>query len=143
MISELDGLSKFYLRKLLSSSAWIQFNVHLARMLGINEALIISFLIYKEEHLEENGNLENWEQDGERFDSFFPCSQKEIEERTTLSSFQQSKALGSLEEKDLIKICRKGAPPRNFFRLNGDGINELFKNQETSFSKTKKLSFQK
>jgi len=130
------------LRKLLSSKAWLQFNIYLARAIGINEAILLAFLIYKEEYWEEKGKLKSWEKNGETFEGFFFCLQEDIEEQTTLSPFQQSKALNNLKEKGFVKVIRKDVPPKNFFRLDDELYNKIvamFKNQETWTLKIKKL----
>lgn len=130
------------LKKLLSSKAWLKFNIHLARAIGTNEAILLSFLIDKEDYWKEKGELKSWEQNGRTFEGFFFCLQEDIEKQTVLSPFQQSKALNILKENSLIEIIRKDTPPKNFFKLNEDQIETVLKDQETWSFKTKKLGRQ-
>jgi hypothetical protein len=108
---------KSTLRKLLSSSAFLVLNINLAKALGINEALLIHFLIYKEEY---------WEQQNKLNDGGFYCTHEDIKDKTTLSSFQQRKALSNLTKLGILEIKFKGLPAKNYFYLNHDKINKLF-----------------
>ena len=68
---------------LLSSSAFIILNKELARQVGLKEAVLLADLISKEEYFIDNGITDGW----------FFNTEANIENDTTLNSYQQRKCL--------------------------------------------------
>ena len=96
---------------LLGKESHWQINKQLARLVGIEAALFLSDLISKREYFSERGELE---------DGWFFNTQENIEKDTTLSEFQQRKAISILVEKGFITIKKMGIPAKNHFIINDD-----------------------
>ena len=94
---------------LLSSSNVGYYNKEIARMFGLNEAIILSELCSKYEYWKKENKLTENE--------FFFETQETIEENTTLSSYQQRNALKTLEDSKIIETKLMGVPAKKFFKI--------------------------
>ena len=89
------------MKHLLSSSAYLVLNKGLASKIGINASILLADLISKEQYFIDNQQLkEGW---------FFNTS-KNISKDTTLSNFQQKKAIEKLEQIGFLETKLKGVP---------------------------------
>lgn len=96
---------------LLGQHAHWQINKEIARAVGLDAALLLSDLISKRQYFLLNGDLtEGW----------FFNTQSNIELDTTLSEFQQRKAISKLVGKGFISVEKKGLPARYHFMINDD-----------------------
>jgi|GEM_PF-1795755 len=95
--------------ELLRSDGCIIVNKNLAHNIGINEAIIYSELISKHSYYEENKMLTK--------DGLFYVTVEDLQQSTTLSKYQQSKAIAKLEKKGLLKQQNRGVPQKRYFKL--------------------------
>ncbi len=93
----------------------------------------MSDLISKEEYFIENGMTDGW----------FFNTEANIFKDTTLTPFQQRKALKQLEKHEIIKIKRKGIPAKLYFKINEQQVikflNNLKCNKSTTINKNKEI----
>ena len=95
---------------LLSSSNVGYYNKEIAKMFGLNEAIILSELCSKYEYWKKENKLTE--------DEFFFETQETIEENTTLTPRQQRPTLKHLEDLHLIETKLVGIPAKKYFRIN-------------------------
>lgn len=119
------------MKQLLSSSAYLVVNKKLAKRVGIQAAILLADLIGKEQYFIDNGMLDNgW---------FFNTSDNILKD-TTLTRFQQNKAITLLKEIKFLDCKLKGIPATLHFKILEDNIYKYFK---TSIKETLKLDDKK
>jgi len=119
------------MKQLLSSSAYFVVNKKLAKRVGLKAAVLLADLIGKEQYFIDNGMLDNgW---------FFNTSDNILKD-TTLTRFQQNKAITLLKEIKFLDCKLKGIPATLHFKILDDNIYKYFK---TSIKETKKLDLKK
>lgn len=106
------------MRHLLSSTAFIILNKELAKQVGLKEAVLLADLISKEEYFISNGMTDGW----------FFNTESNIEEDTTLNSYQQRKCIKKLKETGLIETKRKGIPAKQYFKINEEQVLQILNN---------------
>jgi len=106
------------MKNILSSSAFIILNKHLARQIGLKETILLADLISKEEYFIANGMTDGW----------FFNTEANIEQDTTLNSYHQRKCIKTLKEKGLIEVKRKGIPAKQYFKINEEQVLQILKN---------------
>lgn len=61
-------------------------------------------------------------------DGFFYCEKLEIEKDTSISPYRQDKAVKLLVNLGVLNTeIRKGIPPKRYYRVNVEKLNELVK----------------
>ena len=110
------------MKHLLSSSAFIIFNKKLAKQIGLKETILLSDLISKEEYFIANNMSEGW----------FFNTEANIEADTTLSPYQQRKALKTLKSKGVIETKRMGIPAKQFFKINEAQVIKLLNDKSAT-----------
>jgi hypothetical protein len=105
------------MKHLLSSTAFIVLNKALAKQIGLKESVLLADLISKEEYFKLNGMTDGW----------FFNTEANIQEDTTLSPYQQRKALKTLKEKNIIETKKMGLPAKQFFKINEQQVVKLLK----------------
>ena len=119
------------MKHLLSSSAYLVVNKRLARQVGLKAVVLLADLISKENYFIQNGTIKNgW---------FFNTS-KNIEQDTTLTNYQQKKAIKKLEEIGFIETDLKGMPATLHFKILENKISTYL---NTSFKETSKQDLKK
>jgi len=119
------------MKHLLSSTAYLVVNKQLARQVGLKAVVLLADLISKENYFIENGTIkEGW---------FFNTS-KNIERDTTLTNYQQKKAIKKLEKIGFIQTELKGMPATLHFKILENKISTYLK---TSFKETSKQDLKK
>ena len=119
------------MKHLLSSSAYLVVNKRLARQVGLKAVVLLADLISKENYFIQNGTIkEGW---------FFNTS-KNIERDTTLTNYQQKKAIKKLEEIGFIETSLKGMPATLHFKILE---NKILTYLNTSFKETSKQDLKK
>ena len=119
------------MKHLLSSSAFFVVNKKLSQRVGIQAAILLADLIGKEQYFIDNGMLSNgW---------FFNTSDNILKD-TTLTRFQQNKAITLLKEIKFLDCKLKGIPATLHFKILEDNIYKYFK---TSIKETSKLDLKK
>ena len=122
------------MKHLLSSTAFLIVNKKIAKALGLNAAILLSDLISKEAYFIEHQQLtEGW----------FFNTEANINTDTTLSPYQQRKALTTLKEHYLVEMKRKGIPAKQYFKINESLVikflNNLSATNLTSINKNKEI----
>jgi hypothetical protein len=119
------------MKHLLSSTAYLVVNKQLARQVGLKAVVLLADLISKENYFIIKGTIkEGW---------FFNTS-KNIERDTTLTNYQQKKAIKKLEEIGFIETSLKGMPATLHFKILENKISTYLK---TSFKETSKQDLKK
>ena len=114
------------MKNLLSSTAFLVLNKDLARQIGLKEAVLLADLISKEEYFIANGMTDGW----------FFNTEANIEKDTTLTAYQQRKALKSLKKAGIIETKRKGVPAKQYFKINEELVVKFLNNKSERKSTT-------
>ena len=119
------------MKHLLSSSAYLVVNKRLARQIGLNAVVLLADLISKENYFIINGTIKN---------GWFYNTSKNIERDTTLTNYQQKKAIKKLEDIGFIETSLKGMPATLHFKIIE---NKILTFLNTSFKETSKQDLKK
>lgn len=103
-------MNKYALTKLLNRNGYLCYNKAIARIVGVNAAVLLAELI----------NISDMF-DGNEF--FF--KQDKLVYDTALSKYQIQEATKTLVEKKVLEVTKKGIPCRNFYNINIDAVLEL------------------
>ena len=117
--------------QLIASNSFLTVNICIAQEVGLDAAALLAELASSQIYWEQRNGLDD--------EGMFFETAEQIEERTTLTAYQQSKAVKVLEKKGILKTRRKGVPAKKFFSVNGEKIGLLFQNK---FPKNLKTGFQ-
>tara|TARA_X000001382_G_scaffold108615_1_gene84514 strand:- start:1059 stop:1688 length:630 start_codon:yes stop_codon:yes gene_type:complete len=119
------------MKSLLSSTAFLVVNKELARNIGLKETVLLADLISKEEYFIEKGMTDGW----------FFNTEANIQKDTTLTPYQQRKALKTLKKYKIIETIRKGVPAKQYFKINEEQVVQFLNNKSltnlTSINKNK------
>ena len=122
------------MKHLLSSSAFLVLNKELARQIGLKESVLLADLISKEEYFIANGMTDGW----------FFNTEANIEQDTTLTTFQQRKCLKTLKKHQIVKTKRRGVPAKQYFKINEQLVvkflNNLSSTKCTTINKNKVIT---
>ena len=119
--------------QLICSDNFIAVNKSLIQSIGIEPALLLGELASEAVY---------WASQDKTEDGYFFSTVENVEERTTLSAYQQRKALMLLQEKGIIDvISKKGTPPKRYIKINENSILELFNFQNLNNSPFKSEIF--
>ncbi len=119
------------MKHLLSSSAYLVVNKRLARQIGLKAVVLLADLISKENYFIINGTIKN---------GWFYNTSKNIERDTTLTNYQQKKAIKKLEDIGFIETSLKGMPATLHFKIIE---NKILTFLNTSFKETSKQDLKK
>ena len=119
------------MKHLLSSTAYLVVNKQLARQVGLKAVVLLADLISKENYFIENKTIK---------DGWFFNTSKNIEQDTTLTNYQQKKAIKKLEKIGFIQTELKGMPATLHFKILENKISTYLK---TSFKETSKQDLKK
>tara|TARA_R100000654_G_scaffold72369_2_gene104181 strand:- start:12 stop:641 length:630 start_codon:yes stop_codon:yes gene_type:complete len=114
------------MKQLLSSTSFLVLNKTLARNIGLKETVLLADLISKEEYFISNGMTDGW----------FFNTEANIEKDTTLTAYQQRKAIKKLKELNIIETKRIGVPAKQHFKLNEEQVVKFLNNKNLSKSTT-------
>lgn len=120
------------LLKQLANSNYISVNKTLIKTVGLEEAILLGELCSEYDYWEEHNQLTD--------DGYFYATIEKIENNTTLSEYQQRKAVNTLKNFDILETKLKGLPATRYFKINE---NMLFSFLQTSSEKTKELDTKK
>ena len=122
------------MKHLLSSTAFLVLNKHLAQQIGLNEAVLLADLVSKEEYFIANGMTDGW----------FFNTEANIEKDTTLNAYHQRKCIKTLKQLNLIEIKRKGIPAKQYFKINEEQVIQILNNlsdkNSTTINKNKQIT---
>lgn len=103
--------------------SFIKFNVAIARKIWIDATIILSEIYSEYKYFHELWQLQ---------DGWFFLTVEKLEEKTTLSRYQQSKSLAYLQMKNLVEVKQKWVPAKRYVKLN---INEMISQFSPQISK--------
>lgn len=121
--------------KLISSRNYGVYNKSIARIYGVEIAIILGELASEYDYYESINKLE----DGE----WFYSTSENIEDNTSLTYYQQNKAINKLIELKIIEQKRAGIPAKRYFKFNEKKLEQFMEKIEIYFSKNSNTSFQK
>lgn len=111
--------------ELLSNTGFIMYNKQIARIYGVNEAILVGELCAKHQYWLEHGDLlQN--------DGWFYATREDIEEDTGLSGKQQRAAFKNLQDDDIISCKLMGVPAKMFYRINTENLYSLMRQKVTA-----------
>ena len=124
------------MKNLLSSTAFLVVNKELARKVGLNETVLLSDLISKEQYFIENKQIQ---------DGFFFNTAKNIQADTTLTSHQQRKCIKNLKSLGIIETKLVGIPAKLHFKIIENKLLNYFntsylKSEEQVVKKTQTIN---
>lgn len=119
--------------KFLASDGFLTVNKHIAKAVGLDAAVLLAELASSYNYFETAGQLT---------DGMFYETVERIEENTTLSKYQQAKAVKVLEGAGILTTKKIGIPAKRYFSINEDAVLALVdhkksKNSTTVSEKTK------
>jgi len=118
--------------ELLRADGSIVVNKKLAKVIGLQEAILYSELISKYLYFENDDDLDK--------DGYFYNTADNIKDDTTLSKFQQSKAIEKLVKLGLIEYDVRGLPATRYFKIteNNNIIKLLSTKKDVDNKKSRK-----
>ena len=120
----------------LANDNFIVVNRSLIKILGLKETIILGELASEYNYYKNNELLDE--------NGYFYSTIENIEDNTTLSSYEQKKCLDNLSNMGIVNVILKGIPAKRHIKINTLPIINLFANNlETSFQKIKKLDCEK
>ena len=106
--------------QLLASDSYIVVNKEIARLLGIEGAVLFGELCAEYNYWRSVDGLEN---------GYFYSTIENIEKQTTLYVKKQRTLLNKMKEMNLIDVVIKGLPAKRFIKINVDVIEKLLTNK--------------
>tara|TARA_R100000005_G_C4984637_1_gene193322 strand:+ start:886 stop:1566 length:681 start_codon:yes stop_codon:yes gene_type:complete len=101
------------MKHLLASSSFLVVNKFLAKKIGLKPSVLLADLISKEQYFKENGKC---------VEGFFFNSRENITKDTTLTRYEQDKAIKKLIDLNFIETKLKGIPAVKHFKINENKI---------------------
>ena len=125
-------MRKIGILQLLATSSFITINKEIAKKFGINGAVLLGELA---------SELDYWTKNNGLVDGYFFSTIENIEESTTLTKFQQNKALGLLKKEGLVDVKIKGLPAKRYIKIDEKSLVALLisSSKETCQLEVKKL----
>lgn len=126
--------------KLLASDGFLSVNKHIARIVGLDAAVLLAELASSHNYFEVTEQLTD--------DGMFFETVDRIEENTTLSKYQQSKAVNVLTDAGILETRKIGIPAKRYFKINEQVVLNLLddkrlKNLTTVSKKNEPLEVKK
>lgn len=118
-------------RSILAETSWWPINKEFAKTFGLDAAIYIMDLSTKQEYFNNRGDLDK--------EGYFFNTKENIEFDTTLSPYQQNKALKALEQFEIVKTKRRGIPAKVYYKINIQKLNEVTVHLHNNPIKRKKL----
>lgn len=103
--------------KLLASDGFLSVNKHIARIVGLDAAVLLAELASTYNYFEDRDQLTE--------DGMFYETVERIEENTTLTKYQQSKAVSALADRGILETKKIGIPAKRYFRINENEVIAL------------------
>jgi hypothetical protein len=98
--------------KILQSNSNLSVNKQLAHALGLDAAIFYQELLYQYSYFESRGQLDD--------DGMFYSTVDNMAYATTMTDYQQRKAINKLKEVGLIDSMTKGMPAKRYFKIYFD-----------------------
>ena len=121
---------------ILATDNYIVVNKDILKAFGLNTAVLLGELASEYKYYEREGKLE---------DGMFYASVSNVQERTSLTKYQQKQCLTMLEEKGIVKVRLQRNPNRRYIQIDADALGREvkkfdFRGQKTSLQKSKNLT---
>ena len=97
------------LLSMFASNNWLSINRDLMKILGLKTTVLLGELCSEYDH---------WEREGKLVDDMFFCSIEHLEDRTTLSRYEQTVSINQLKELGILDVILKGVPATRYFKFN-------------------------
>jgi|GEM_PF-1588427 len=112
----------------IRADGYMTVNKKLAQRIGLNEAVVYGELVSRYLYFKEHDKLE---------DGYFFNTVEDLQEATTLTKYQQSKAIEKLYNYNLIDRKVKGVPAKRYFKINEDlnALHTVFKEVKSQLSR--------
>ena len=125
--------------KLLASDNYIVVNKDLIKILNLEGAVMFGQLASEYVYWENARKLE---------DGYFYSTIEDIQEKTSLTAYQQRNVIKMLEEKNLINVKLMGMPAKRYIKINENQVikilnNKMLKNFTTRCEKTSQQDVKK
>jgi hypothetical protein len=101
----------------LANDNYIIVNKDIAKLYGLEEAVILGELASEHKYWQKNGGLK---------DGYFYSTIENIEKNTTILEKRQRLALNSLKEQGIIDIKRMDIPAKRYIKINTEKLLSLF-----------------
>lgn len=105
------------LNRLIGANAYWQVNKYLARLYGLDVAILIADLVAKGAYFEEKQELDE--------EGYFFNTRESIEEDTTLSAHKQRKAIKILVDAGLLLTKEVGLPKKTYYKVVNDKLLKI------------------
>lgn len=115
---------------LLASDNFITVNRTLIKMIGLEAAVLLGEFASEASYWMDKEGTEN---------GFFYSTIENVEDRTSLSVYQQKQAINILTENGFIEVKRMGMPAKRYIKVNEDELEKVLTNKIASFSQTRLL----
>lgn len=109
--------------KLIASDSFLCINKCIAKAFGLDAAVMIAELATCYNYWESQGGLTE--------DGMFYETVERMEENTTLTKYQQLKAIAVLEDAGVIRTERRGLPAKRYFAINEEKLLEVVDNKKS------------
>lgn len=125
---------------ILSSNAYLIVNKTLCKKLGLTCAVIIGELYAQYSYWEKQDKLTD--------DGYFYCTRDNLQENTSLSPYEQRKAINKLIEEGILNTKLMGIPAITYYKINEEKLLEILeikvsKNLTPRCEKTSQLDVKK
>lgn len=117
---------------LLSSSNFITVNRAVAKIVGLNAAVILGEIASEYLYWEDRQGLE---------DGYFYSTVENLEERTCLTPYEQRVALVKMQNAGWIDVKKKGMPAKRYIKIFEDKITEALYNMPLNCLTTSRENF--
>jgi len=126
--------------RLLASDGFLSVNKHLARIVGLDAAVLLAELASAHNYFESREQL--------TADGMFFETVEHIQENTTLTQYQQAKAVKVLVNAGILETKKIGIPAKRYFLINEEAVLNILdykksKNLITGDEKTSSLDVKK
>ena len=126
--------------RLLASDGFLSVNKHLARIVGLDAAVLLAELASAHNYFESREQL--------TADGMFFETVEHIQENTTLTQYQQAKAVKVLVNAGILETKKIGIPAKRYFLINEEAVLNILdykksKNLITGDKKTSSLDVKK
>ena len=122
------------LRKLLAHNNYIIVNKELAKIIGLDESVMLGELCNESIYWEEKGLLEN---------GYFYSTLENIENSITFKPKKQKKLLDHLIELKLIDVKLKGIPAKRYIKILEDGLSNIVHYDQSTLVKKDNVDYPK
>ena len=113
---------------MLSSKNYIIANKEIAKLFGIEEAILLGELCSELKYWAENGKT--------TADGYFFSTVENVKENTTLSDRRQRAAIKTLKDAGILDVKLSGLPAKRYIKINEEQLAALLLNNNAQNAKT-------